>query len=406
MSKVFSVIFSLIFSLVLVIFSTPSVYGLDTCKSIQINPPPPIFSNTTSATFTLDVGGGTADYKGWKIGIPTSNVLCSTNITSTVLTPIDAAKEIDGKSISIKVDNTLTIGRYRNCVFYPGTQKLKAIAVRTDDIEVPICEASYKVEDANAQCTLTITPDKDITPASTVSVSGTGLIPRSIINLIGYRLFFDNKMASGNVDTPGSSSFSGFMIPGSSMSIGNHQIDLRYPSVSWSNIPAVIKDYVPVITTGNYYFGSDQSANYFGSPLCHVNFCIGTPDKPCGVISGGTGGTTAGCTGAGCSFGGGTSCDNDKNNPGIQTAIGCIHTNPAALIQDFLKFILGISGGIAFLLMLLGAFGMLTSAGNPDKLGAGKERLESAVIGLLFIIFSVLFFQILGANILGIEGFK
>ena len=67
-----------------------------------------------------------------------------------------------------------------------------------------------------------------------------------------------------------------------------------------------------------------------------------------------------------------------------------------------MTFVIGIGGGLAFLMMLLGAFQMLTSAGNPETLQAGKDRLTSAVIGLLFIIFAVLLLQIIGVDILGI----
>lgn len=88
---------------------------------------------------------------------------------------------------------------------------------------------------------------------------------------------------------------------------------------------------------------------------------------------------------------------------GIQTAIGCVHTKPVAFISDALRFIAGIAGGIAFLLMLTGAFQMITSSGNPETLNAGRERFTSAIIGLLFIIFSVLLLQIIGVDILGLE---
>lgn len=91
---------------------------------------------------------------------------------------------------------------------------------------------------------------------------------------------------------------------------------------------------------------------------------------------------------------------------GIATAIGCVHTSPVGFIKDFLKFIIGISGGLAFLMMILGAFQMLTSAGNPDTLAAGRDRLTSAIIGLLLVIFAVLLLQIIGVGILNIPGFK
>ena len=100
-----------------------------------------------------------------------------------------------------------------------------------------------------------------------------------------------------------------------------------------------------------------------------------------------------------------TGCTDSADNPAIATAIGCIHTNPAEFTKDVLKFVIGISGGLAFLMMLLGAFQMLTSAGNPETLQAGRERLTSAIIGLLLIIFSVLLLQIIGVGILNLPGF-
>lgn len=98
-------------------------------------------------------------------------------------------------------------------------------------------------------------------------------------------------------------------------------------------------------------------------------------------------------------------CTDNLNDPGIATAIGCIHTNPAEFVKDLMKFVVGISGGLAFLMMLLGAFQMLTSAGNPETLSAGRDRLTSAVIGLLFVIFAILLLQIIGVDILKIPGF-
>ncbi|MCR4305583.1 MAG: hypothetical protein NUV73_00690 [Candidatus Daviesbacteria bacterium] len=99
-------------------------------------------------------------------------------------------------------------------------------------------------------------------------------------------------------------------------------------------------------------------------------------------------------------------CTDDPNNPAIATAIGCIHTNPVEFTKDLMKFVIGISGGLAFLMMLLGAFQILSSADNPDTLKAGRERLTSAVIGLLIVIFAILLLQIIGVGILAIPGFK
>lgn len=98
-------------------------------------------------------------------------------------------------------------------------------------------------------------------------------------------------------------------------------------------------------------------------------------------------------------------CTDDSNNPGVSTAIGCVHTSPLAFVKDFLGFITAFAGGIAFLMMLAGAFQMVTSAGNPDILNTGRERFTNAVIGLLLVIFAILLMQIIGFGILRIPGF-
>ncbi len=91
---------------------------------------------------------------------------------------------------------------------------------------------------------------------------------------------------------------------------------------------------------------------------------------------------------------------------GIKTAIGCIPTNPRDLVVATLVLGQGIGGGIAFLIMLFGAFQLITSAGNPDTVKAGHDKIINAVIGLLFVIFSVLLLQIIGQHILKIPGFQ
>ncbi|MBI2596395.1 hypothetical protein HYW46_06740 [Candidatus Daviesbacteria bacterium] len=101
----------------------------------------------------------------------------------------------------------------------------------------------------------------------------------------------------------------------------------------------------------------------------------------------------------------GNPIDMDSKNLGVYTAIGCIPTEPSALITKLLTFAAGGAGGIALLLMIFGAFRMTTSAGNPESLKAGQEQFSSAVIGLLFIIFAVLLLQIIGVDILGLPGF-
>lgn len=89
----------------------------------------------------------------------------------------------------------------------------------------------------------------------------------------------------------------------------------------------------------------------------------------------------------------------------LRTAIGCIPTDPKGLIKSLLGWALGAAGGVALILMALGAIGMITSRGDPDALKSAQGRFTSAIIGLVFIIFSVLLLQIIGVQILNIPGF-
>jgi hypothetical protein len=47
----------------------------------------------------------------------------------------------------------------------------------------------------------------------------------------------------------------------------------------------------------------------------------------------------------------------------------------------------------------------MISQGNPEQVKGAREQLTAAIIGLLFIIFSLVILQIIGVNILKIPGF-
>ncbi len=105
-------------------------------------------------------------------------------------------------------------------------------------------------------------------------------------------------------------------------------------------------------------------------------------------------------------------CTLEKTKGGIHdkggawTALGCIPTGDFyGFTAWFLKIIFGIAGGVAFLLVIFGGFRIITSAGDPKGVQAAKETITSALIGLLFIIFSVFLLELIGVKILGIPGF-
>lgn len=91
------------------------------------------------------------------------------------------------------------------------------------------------------------------------------------------------------------------------------------------------------------------------------------------------------------------------NEGSINTAIGCIPINNTdEFISFILRWAIGVGSGIAFLLIILAGFQIMTSSGNPDRLKAGQELMTSAIAGLILLIFSVFILRIIGVNILGI----
>jgi hypothetical protein len=96
----------------------------------------------------------------------------------------------------------------------------------------------------------------------------------------------------------------------------------------------------------------------------------------------------------------------DLDGTGILTAIGCIPANDTNELTAFiLRWALGIGGGIAFLFIIYSGFMITTSAGNPERVQAGKELLTAAIAGLMLIIFSVFLLDIIGVRILRLPGF-
>ncbi|OGJ16788.1 MAG: hypothetical protein A2632_01970 [Candidatus Pacebacteria bacterium RIFCSPHIGHO2_01_FULL_46_16] len=90
---------------------------------------------------------------------------------------------------------------------------------------------------------------------------------------------------------------------------------------------------------------------------------------------------------------------------GVWTAIGCIKRSPTSIIQRFIRLGLGIGGGVSLIMTLAGGLILTTSQGDPKRTGQAKEMITNAVIGLIFVIFSVMILQFVGFTVLKIPGF-
>lgn len=101
-----------------------------------------------------------------------------------------------------------------------------------------------------------------------------------------------------------------------------------------------------------------------------------------------------------------TTCESKCSDEGsVWTAVGCISTTPEGITKGFVELAVGISGGCALALILWGSFLLSTSASNPERLKSGQEMVNSAIVGLVSILFSVIILQIIGVDILRIPTF-
>ena len=424
MSKIIQfLIFFFCLSFIFPITDTSIIHGQDqqvkACDNPQVQVEPlersrvgsayPFLSDDLKARFTIDVNreenkqaSGIREWNmNWRCGITNQDVF-TRNVQDSPGTT----------NIFTELDNNLLSNA---CVFNPRRNPItvRVKARLNDGSEVNWCDATYEVADADRLCQLNLKAikgevSKIILGQTELEVTGKDMtMNKSYILLLDNQPVWTDKKTLTIIpgltidlnklflNSPQPPKFdSGYPIENKYLTRGQHIVSLHRVSRDEYNINPL-------------NLGS-RSVNDLIEPgqLCSVTFTVGDATNPGSIIavSGGTITTVpkvSACVGLNCTLAGGQECDGN----GIATAIGCIHTQPAALVKDVLKFMIGIAGGIALLLMALGAFEMITSAGNPESLKAGQDRFTQAIIGLLFVIFSVLLLQLIGVDILEIPGF-
>ena len=74
------------------------------------------------------------------------------------------------------------------------------------------------------------------------------------------------------------------------------------------------------------------------------------------------------------------------------------------IVAWFYYFIVGVAGLSAFVMLVWGGFQYLTSAGNPTAIGDAKDRIKSALLGLLIILISWLILQVINPELTILRG--
>jgi len=83
-----------------------------------------------------------------------------------------------------------------------------------------------------------------------------------------------------------------------------------------------------------------------------------------------------------------------------------IPTDVPGIIKTFFGIILSISGATATLLFIYAGYKIMAARGNPEKFQEAKDRFTSTILGLLFIILSLVILQVIGVDLLKIPGFS
>lgn len=92
---------------------------------------------------------------------------------------------------------------------------------------------------------------------------------------------------------------------------------------------------------------------------------------------------------------------------GINTALGCLpfKSDQNQFTSALLGFLAGVSGAIALVIMLIATFQIMTGGDNAEQVKKGKELFTGAIMGLVFIIFSVTLLKIIAGDIIQLPGF-
>lgn len=96
----------------------------------------------------------------------------------------------------------------------------------------------------------------------------------------------------------------------------------------------------------------------------------------------------------------------DGKCTGVQSSLGVLSTEPQNLIQTLFRILVSISGGIALLIIIRSGYQIMTSRGDPEKIKEARERFTAAVVGLLFLIFSIIILETMTVGVLRLPGFS
>lgn len=98
---------------------------------------------------------------------------------------------------------------------------------------------------------------------------------------------------------------------------------------------------------------------------------------------------------------------NNYSEGGLWTGFGCVQTSLSSFIQEVVFRVgIGFAGLVSLGCIIFSAFLLQTSRGDAEGIQAARDMIQSCLIGLLMIIFSIFILRLIGIDILRIPGFS
>lgn len=98
-------------------------------------------------------------------------------------------------------------------------------------------------------------------------------------------------------------------------------------------------------------------------------------------------------------------CLDCTNSEGVYTALGCIHRVGSKLVTNIATGLIGLTGGVLLVMILVASFKLTTSRGDPKAISEAKEMITSTISGAAIVLLSGTLLQFIGYNVLTIPGF-
>lgn len=97
--------------------------------------------------------------------------------------------------------------------------------------------------------------------------------------------------------------------------------------------------------------------------------------------------------------------DANGNCSGVNTGLGIsLASEKTSFATSLMGVILSIAGLIALFIIITTGYRLMTSQGDPEKIKGARESLTAAIVGLIFVIFSLAVLSFIGFDLLQVPG--